>query len=207
MFSVIPKEMGFYDLFERAARNAQEGAIRLAELLGEGVDRREFAKRIKDLEHVGDQITHDLVTLLNRTFITPLDREDIHGLATRLDDIIDLTDLASNRLILYGIEEPTEDSRKLAQVLGQSTSALLDAVVLLRDLKNAGKIMQKCIEVNTHENEADRITRHALAALFDNGHDAGVIIKWKDVYQDIEAATDRCEDVANILEGIVIKNA
>lgn len=207
MFAIIPKESGFYELFERAARNIHEGASRLVEFFESPVNRAQTAGRIKDLEHAGDQITHDLVTLLNKTFITPLDREDIHGLASRLDDVIDLTDVAANRTILYKIDAPTEDARELARSLERSTSILVSAVPLLRDMRNGGKIIEKCIAVNTCENEADRIAQHALAALFEDGHDVREIIKWKDIYEDIEAATDRCEDVANILEGIVMKNA
>lgn len=207
MFSLIPKEMGFFDLFDRAARNVHAGAIALLEFLEPATDRVKAAAGIKDLEHAGDQITHDLVTLLNKTFITPLDRDDIHGLASRLDDIMDLTHLAATRFVLCKIGNPTEESRKLADILVRSTATLVEAVSLLRDMRNAKKIAVKCIEVNTLENEADMVSQNALAGLFEKESDAREIIKWKDIYEDIETATDRCEDVANIIDGIVLKNA
>ena len=207
MFSFMPKEVAFFELFERAAKNVHEGAVQLVEFLENFDDRAERAKRIKDLEHVGDQLTHETISLLNRTFITPLDREDIHELASRLDDILDLTDTAANRIVIYRVAAPTEESRNLARCLRQATAIIVEAMGLLRNPRNAKAILQKCIDIHTQENEADRIEQQALAALFDNGQDPKEIIKWKDIYQEIESATDRCEDVANVFEGIVLKNA
>ncbi len=204
---LLPREESFFELFERAAKNVHEGANQLVELLEKFDDREERAKRIKDTEHAGDKLTHETMERLNRTFITPLDREDIHELVGRLDDVLDLMDTATNRMVLYKIEKPTADAIALARCLKHATAILLEAMPLLRNMKNAKEILQRCVAVHTQENEADKIEQHALAALFEKGHDPVDIIKWKDIYQDLEAATDRCEDVANVLEGIVLKNA
>jgi hypothetical protein len=207
MFSMIPKEAAFFELFERAANNVHQGAVQLVEFLEKFDDGAERAKQIKELEHAGDQLTHQTILLLNKTFITPFDREDIHELACRLDDILDLTDTAANRIVLYRIAAPTEDARKLARCLQRATAIIVEALGLLRDAKHTEAILQKCIAIHTQENEADQTLQHALAALFENGLDPREIIKWKDIYQEIETATDRCEDVANVLEAIGLKNA
>jgi hypothetical protein len=203
----LPREESFFELFERAAKNVHEGAVQLVELMERFDDREERAKRIKDTEHAGDKLTHDTMERLNRTFITPLDREDIHHLVSRMDDVLDLMDTATNRMVLYKIEKPTDDAIALARCLKHATMILVQAMPLLRNMKNARQILQHCVDIHTQENEADKIEQHALASLFDKGHDPTDIIKWKDIYEDLEAATDRCEDVANVLEGIVLKNA
>ncbi|MBI2900356.1 MAG: DUF47 domain-containing protein [Planctomycetes bacterium] len=207
MFSIIPREMVFYDLFEKGASNAHKGAKALLELLDNYEDVHEKVKKIKDIEHAGDDLTHEILERLNKTFITPFDREDIHELASRIDDVIDLIDVAASRMALYKIEKPTEDARLLARCLVHATAIIEETVPLLRKSKNLQTVLQRGREVHTQENEADRIEQHALASLFENSHDPRDIIKWKDVYQDLEAATDRCEDVCNVLEGIMLKNA
>lgn len=207
VFRLIPREEGFFDLFEQGARNAHEGALALADLFNDFNNIDAKARRIEDIEHAGDKITHDTITKLNKTFITPFDREDIHRLIGRLDDIIDLMDTGISRMMLYKIAKPTDDARGLAKVLVDSTRILVDLLPLLRNEKNMPDILRMCIEVNTLENEGDRIQRHALASLFDSGLDAAGMIKWKDIYEILESATDRCEDVANIVESIAIKNA
>ena len=207
MFSLIPKEQVFFDLFEQAAKNVHDGAVALAELLENFKDTTEKAKKIKDIEHAGDKITHTTIEKLNKTFITPLDREDIHELICRLDDILDLIDTAVARIALYKIKEPTPDAKALAKVLVHATKIITELVPQLRNLKHTDALIQQCIAVHTQENEGDRIEQHALAALFENGQDPVLIIKWKDIYEDLESATDRCEDVANVVEGIVLKNA
>ncbi len=207
MFGLIPKDENFFELFEKAARNCHEGAILLVDMMQAGSDRVGFAKKIKDIEHQGDQLTHDTIERLNKTFITPMDREDIHELVCRVDDVIDLIDTATSKMVLYKIGDMTPDSKSLGQCLKHSTLLMVEAMPLLRDMKNAKAILEKAIAIHTQENEADRILHHALAALFEGDLDAKEIIKWKDVYEDLEAATDRCEDVANVFEGIVLKNA
>jgi uncharacterized protein len=207
MFRLIPREESFFPLFEGASKNVHEGALAMLEFLEKFTDPAERAKRMKDIEHQGDRITHDTIERLNRTFITPIDREDIHELVTRLDDILDLIDTSMNRMVLYKIEKPTEDAILLARCLRHATALIHEAMPLLRDMKNGPEILKRCVAIHAQENEADRIEQHALASLFDNQHEPIEIIKWKDIYADLETATDRCEDVANVLEGIVLKNA
>jgi predicted phosphate transport protein (TIGR00153 family) len=207
MFSLIPKEMVFFDLFEEAARNAHLGALALMDLMTDFRDVAEKAKRIKDIEHAGDKITHTTIEKLNQTFVTPIDREDIHELICRIDDILDLIDTAVARMHLYKIEKPTEDAKALAKVLVDATRIITELLPKMRSMKLSSTLLQHCIEIHTKENEGDRIEQHALAALFENGQDPIFIIKWKDIYEELEAATDRCEDVANVIEGIVLKNA
>jgi predicted phosphate transport protein (TIGR00153 family) len=203
----MPKEEDFFELFERAAANAHEGAVQLLEFVEKFDNIVERAKRIKDIEHACDQITHDVIDRLNSTFITPMDRQDIHELACRLDDIIDLIDTAVNRMVVYKIDKPTPEARELARCLKHATLLISEAMPLLRNMKNGKAINEKCIAIQTQENEADRVMQGALASLFDRHRDPIEIIKWKDIYEEIESATDRCEDVANVLDSIVLKNA
>lgn len=207
MFSFFPKDQSFFELFEKAASNAHDGAVLLVELLDHYEDIENKARKIKNVEHAGDELTHHTIKRLNETFITPIDREDIHELISRMDDILDLIDTAVQRMILYRIPRPTDDARALARVLEQATTVVMRATGLLRNLKDPDPILRACIEVHTHENEGDRIQHHALASLFENEKDPVMIIKWKDIYESLEASADRCEDVANVLEGIVLKNA
>jgi predicted phosphate transport protein (TIGR00153 family) len=207
MFSLIPKEMVFFDLFEDAAKNAHQGALALVDLLEDFRNVPEKVRKIKDIEHAGDKITHATIEKLNQTFITPVDREDVHELICRIDDIIDLIDSAVARMHLYKIDKPTEDAKALARVLVSATKIILELLPKMRNLKLSTSLLQNCIEIHTQENEGDRIQQHALASLFENGHDPIFIIKWKDIYEELESATDRCEDVANVIEGIVLKNA
>ena len=207
MFSLIPKEMIFFDLFEEAAKNAHQGAVALLDLLEDFRNIPEKVKKIKDIEHAGDKITHTTIEKLNQTFITPLDREDIHELISRLDDIIDLIDSAVARMHLYKIDKVTEDAKALGKVLVKATQIIMELLPKMRTLKLSSSLLQDCIAIHTQENEGDRIEQHALASLFENGQDPIYIIKWKDIYEELESATDRCEDVANVIEGIVLKNA
>jgi uncharacterized protein Yka (UPF0111/DUF47 family) len=206
MFRLIPQEKVFFDLFERSATNAHRGAQEVDQLLEHFDDLPARQKRIKDIEHAGDDITHEVIERLNTTFITPLDREDIHELAVRLDDIIDLIDTATNRLVLYKIQRPIPEARELTRCLIHATGIITKMMPALRNLKNADAIRQLCRDVHTQENEGDRIEQHALASLFDGGHDPLFVLKWKNIIEDLEASTDRCEDVANVIEGIVLKN-
>jgi predicted phosphate transport protein (TIGR00153 family) len=209
MFSLLPKETVFFDLFEKSADNVQRGAQKLLDLMGNFSDLSYRAQEIKEIEHAGDKLTHDMIERMNKTFVTPLDREDIHELACRLDDILDLMDTATARMALYKVKEPMPDAVALARVLVKATTIIKEAMPLLRTIgkKNSAEaLLKSCIEVHTQENEGDRIEQHALASLFENGLDPITVIKWKDIFQDLEAATDRCEDVANAIESIVLKN-
>jgi hypothetical protein len=203
----MPREDNFFELFERAAENAHLASTQLLDLLEHFEDVRERSKRIKDIEHVGDKITHEAIERLNRTFITPMDREDIHELICRVDDIVDLVDTAAHRIVLYKIEKPTDASIELTRCLTHATGLIVEVMPLLRDMKNARAIGEKCIAIQTQENEADRVMHQAIAELFEARPDPLEVIKWKDIYDEIESATDRCEDVANVLDSIVLKNA
>lgn len=207
MFSLIPKELIFFDLFEQAAKNAHDGAQALVAMLADFGSAAKHAARIKDIEHAGDKLTHTTIEKLNQTFITPLDREDIHELICRVDDILDLIDTAANRMVLYKIEKPTDDAKALARILVESTQIICDLLPKMRNLRLSSDLLRHCIEIHTKENEGDQVEQRALASLFNGGQDPIFIIKWKDIYQDLESATDRCEDVANVIEGIVLKNA
>jgi hypothetical protein len=211
MFSLLPKEQVFFDLFEKSAENVHTGARKLVELLDAFDNLPARVKEIKDVEHAGDKLTHEMIERMNRTFITPLDREDIHELACRMDDILDLVDTAVNRMFLYKVPRPTDDAKALARCLERSTAIIQEAMPRLRKLNSRADVevlLKCCVDIHTQENEGDRIEQHALASLFENGAaDPITVIKLKDIYQDLEAATDRCEDVANVIEAIVLKNA
>src|SRR5688572_27547123 len=201
MFSIMPKETVFFDLFEKSADNVQKGAQKLLELMSNFGDLAYRVQEIKEIEHTGDKLTHEMIERMNKTFITPLDREDIHELACRLDDVIDLMDTATARMSLYKVKEPMPDAVALARVLVAATTTIKEAMPLLRTISNKASVdalLKCCVQIHTHENEGDRIEQHALASLFENGQsDPILVIKWKDIFQDLEAATDRCEDVAN----------
>ncbi len=204
MFRLIPREEKFFEFFEKAANNILEGAKVLVQMTDErGADLQERWKRLEDLEHVGDKITHQIIRKLNRTFITPIDREDIHSLAVALDDVMDLIEASAARMSLYKIKQPTEEARKLAQVILKSAEEIVKAVSNLERMDN---VMEHCIEINRLENMADEISREAIADLFDKGHDPMDVIKWKEIYETMEMATDGCEDVANIVESVALKS-
>ena len=166
-----------------------------------------LAARIKEIEHETDVITHACVERLHTTFLTPFDRDDIHRLITRMDDVMDYIESASERIALYELREMTQEVRDLAAVLVRATEAVALAVAGLRDVKRAQAILDQCIEVNRLENEGDEILRNAVATLFKGGADPLFVMKWKEVYEALENATDRCEDVANIIEGVVLEHA
>jgi predicted phosphate transport protein (TIGR00153 family) len=170
---------------------------------GTGVDR---AAEIKRLEHQGDQIAHETFDLLNRTWITPIDREDIHTLVKTLDDVLDFIDAAASRIVLYRITTTTPELKKITAVIVQSAVAIQKALALLSDLKHSRQILDACVEINRLENEADTVAQLAIGKLFAETKDPIEIMKWKEIYDFVEGATDRCEDVANTLEAIVIKS-
>jgi uncharacterized protein len=194
----------FFDLFEEAGANIVRSAELLDTAFREWPDGAELVREIKDREHDGDRITHDLIRKLNSTFVTPIDREDILELASALDDIVDFIEEAADYLVLYKIEAPMEQAQRLTEVLVLAARQIAEAMPKLRGFRN---ISEHTIEINRLENDGDRISRDAVAALFDNGIDPMIVIRWKDIYDRLEAAIDATERVANILEGIVIKNA
>ena len=166
----------------------------------------ERAVRIKQLEHQGDQIAHETFDLLNRTWITPIDREDIHVLVRNLDDVLDFIDAAAARIVLYRIASTTPELKKITSIIVQSAEAIQKALSLLSDLKHSRQILDACVEINRLENEADTVSQLAIGRLFNDSKDPIEVMKWKEIYDFVEGATDRCEDVANTLEAIVIKS-
>ncbi len=206
MFRIFPREETFLPQFGRAAQVIVDAARVLdsmAEEPGTGVDR---AAEIKRLEHQGDQIAHETFDLLNRTWITPIDREDIHVLVKNLDDVLDYIDAAASRIVLYKITTTTPELKKITAVIVQSAIAIQKALALLSDLKHSRQILEACVEINRLENEADTVAQLAIGKLFAEATDPIEVIKWKEIYDFVEGATDRCEDVANTLEAIVIKS-
>ena len=199
-----PRDRVYFELFEEAGQNMLRSSTLLYDLLTEYPDNKQLAGEILDLEHEGDRITHEIIDRLNHTFVTPIDREDILALASALDDIVDYTEEVADYLGLYKIEAPMEQSIALATVLRDATAQVAEAVSQLRGF---GDLSQYTVEVNRLENEGDRLTREAVASLFDGGIDPMVVIRWKDLFERLEEAIDACERAANIIEGVVIKNS
>jgi hypothetical protein len=205
--SFFPKNECFYDLFEQQAANLVVAAELLVDLFEHYEQVEEKVERLKELEDQGDMITHQVMSRLHRTFITPFDREDMALLSHTLDDVLDFVEAAGRTAFLYRVEQPTERARELAAVVLRVTHKLRDGLPLLRLRKQPGPVLELCVEINTLENEADDIHHAAQAELFDSRRDVRDIIKWREIYAHLENATDRGEDVANILESIVLKNA
>lgn len=206
--SLLPKEVLFFDYFEQHARKCVEAAGLLRDISRDPARASELAKQIKDVEHEGDKITHETVEKLHKTFITPIDRDEIHRLITRLDDILDFINAASQRIAIYEIDEFTDEARELCDVLVNVTEQVEKAVTGLRSLENPTHLFKLCVEINRLENEGDAALRSGMARLFKERADKPVeIIKWKEIYENLEQATDSAEDVANTIEGIVLEHA
>ncbi|HEY8741347.1 MAG TPA: DUF47 family protein [Candidatus Dormibacteraeota bacterium] len=203
-FNLLPRERTFYTLFERNSENIFLAAGLLAELLNDPSSPGGRQDRISDLEHEADEITHEIVRSLNRVFVTPFDREDIYALASGMDDILDFIKEVSDKHELYDLREPAPAAVELGALLVQSSQQLKEAIVKLESLKG---LEPHWIEVNRIENQGDQVSRQAIGELFRGGVDPIQVMKLKDVYDGLEDALDRCEDVANVLENIVIKNA
>jgi uncharacterized protein len=206
-FSLLPQESKFYELFVQSSHNVVDVAFALKELLNDWKDVPARVQHIADLEHKGDTITHEIMDLLYRSFITPFDREDISLLGHTLDDITDFIHAAADAMYIYRIKGPTKRSQELADILVEASKEVESAMVFLRSRSELKKAMEYCVDLNRLENEADEISRKALGELFEGGYDTTEIIKWREIYEHMESATDRCEDVANALEGIALKNA
>jgi len=202
--SLLPRDRTFFDLFIEAGRNSVHAARLLDQMMGVWPDDTGISREILKAEQEGDRITHEIVKRLNSTFVTPIDREDIYGLATQMDDIVDFTEEAADLLGLYKIEAPMEQAQALTKVLVAACEQLAEGLEHLPDFKDLDKYW---IEVHRLENEGDRISRDAVASLFSNGIDPMVVIRWKDVFAVLENAIDATETAAQILEGIVIKNS
>jgi predicted phosphate transport protein (TIGR00153 family) len=198
-----PREREFFDLFEEAGANIVRASELLERMLRQWPDGAELAREVVVCEQEGDRITHDIIQRLNSTFVTPIDREDIYALASALDDIVDFVEEVSDFLTLYRIEAPMDQATELARILSQSSRAIADAIPRLRTFRD---IHHYTVEVNRLENDGDRVVRQALASLFERGIDPMLVIRWKDIFERLEDGIDATETVANILEGIVIKN-
>jgi predicted phosphate transport protein (TIGR00153 family) len=203
--SLIPREAKFFELFEASARNVAKAAQMLKELVDNWDNVTERVSKITDLEHEGDSITHQIMEQLHRTFITPFDREDIALLAHSLDDVIDFIQSAADTMLVYNVDRPSQTARELADIIVQSADEVARAMPFLRQRGKLKHILEPCVEMNRLENVADGVYRTALGELF-NGTDIAKIIKWREIYEHMETATDRCEDVANVLEGVALKN-
>ena len=202
--SLLPRDRTFFDLFVEAGQNTLKASRLLDRMMGSWPDDSGISKEIVAAEHEGDRITHEIVSRLNSTFVTPIDREDIYGLATQMDDIVDFTEEAADLLGLYQIEAPMTQAQALTKVLVAACEQLAGGLEHLREFKDLDKYW---IEIHRLENEGDRISRDAVASLFSNGIDPMVVIRWKDLFGVLERAVDATESAAHTLEGIVIKNA
>lgn len=203
----VPREAKFFDMFKEAADLIVEGAKELIVMTNDLSQVEMQARKIKDIEHKADKVTHGAVAALHSTFITPLDRDEIYRLITTMDDILDYIEAASQRFYLYDIRKVTPEVKVLADIILRSAEDVRRAVAGLEDMKNSERILKACVEINSKENEADHVMRTGMAKLFRDDLDFKEFIKLKEIYEMLEGVTDRCEDVANIVESIVLDHA
>ena len=207
---LIPQDARFFDLFNRSAENVLEGARLLDDLLRNYVDIERKARHLKDIEHTGDEITHEVFGALNRTFVTPIDRDDISNLASSLDDVIDWIEEVGRRIYLYHVDEPTQIARQFSRVILEQSEQIARAVPLLENRRDANPLQRAIDEIHRLENEADDLLAQAIAPLYDGVTEVPQLIKamrWNDLYQLLEDTTDKCENVAVVLSNIALKNA
>jgi uncharacterized protein len=204
---LLPREESFFDDFERHAQKTVEGCRAFVDLAQGKVTPGEASPRIKAIESDCDHITHHVVERLHKVFITPLDRNDIFRLISKMDDVMDFVEAAAQRVALYGVNADNKELYDLARTLQAGSERISEAVVGMRNLKHPELILEKCVEINRLENEADVQLRGAIAKLFKEETNPIEVIKWKEIYELLETATDRCEDVANIIEGVVLENS
>ena len=203
MVRIIPREAKFFEMFEEMASNCTEGAKLLRDVLENYENAEVRIQKLKDIEHRGDELTHAVITKLNQSFITPFDREDIHKLASQLDDVLDYMNSAGEKLLTYKITNPPPAAAEIAAVIVRQCEQLEKAVAMLE--KNQG-VLEACVEINRLENEADDIARNAIGRLFEREKDPINLIKMKELYETLEIATDKAEDAANVLESVVLKS-
>jgi predicted phosphate transport protein (TIGR00153 family) len=204
LLNLLPREEQYFDLFIQMTRYISDAARELKEMLADkNRDYEEYAQRIKGLEHACDELTHTVSTRLNKSFITPFDREDIYMMSSALDDIVDLIDDAARAIIIYDVQEITGYAQQFASVIERMAEQLREIVATLQKPKN---VTQRLVEIHRLENEGDDIYHAAIAELFHDSLDALTVLKWKEVYEKLEAAVDRCENVANIIESVIIKH-
>jgi predicted phosphate transport protein (TIGR00153 family) len=205
MFSFIPKDNKFFDMFVEMSINVTAGARELNRILSDGAEVRSSVQRVKEFEHRGDELTHQVLKKLNKTFITPFDREDIHRLASSIDDVLDFINAAAQRMQLYKITSPPPSAGQLSALIIRQSEELTKALSALE--KNQSGVLESCVEINRLEEEADEISRTAIGNLFENESDPINLIKLKELFEVLETATDKVEDAANVLEGVVLKSA
>ena len=206
-FSFMPRGKIFFELYEESAENMVQTAEAMKDMVDSWDSIEQRVKQIDEFEHIGDNTTHKIIELLHRTFVTPFDQEDMALLAHSLDDIVDLIHAAAVAMLIYKIDIPKEGAKELAGII---VTAAKEVEVALKQLRNQPKlkqVLEHCIELNRLENAADKVFRKAMAELFDNCDDTADIIKWREILEHLESATDRCEDVANVLEGVALKHA
>lgn len=207
MFGKSKSDQRFFDAFSKHAQHTLEASKYISALFKELDNAKDLARAVSEAEHAGDQVTHDTIKHLHETWITPFDRADIHALISRMDDVLDLTEAVSERVILFEIREPRSGAQEIADVLVKCCEKILRAVELLTSMKNSAELLQLCVDIGKLENEADSLYRRAIADLFKPGNDPLVVMKWRDVFDSLETATDRCADVANVIEGVVLEYA
>jgi len=207
---LMPREGRFFNLFDNHAKLIVDGALALADVLrhyDNGKDRDVGIKMIEDAEHGADRITHETVQLLHTTFVTPFDRDDIHRLISRMDDVLDLIQDTAESLVLYDIQKVTPEATQLAELLLRCAERVQSAVGLMASMADAPAILKICQEIDKLESDADRVMRGAISELFRHESDVRQVIKLKAVYESLESATDKCQDVANVIESVVLENA
>ena len=204
---LLPREERFFDLFDKIAEKVVVGAEALEDVLQDYGHLAAAAARLRELEHEADQLVHEAMDRLNKTFVTPLDREDILALTHVMDDVLDYTESAVDRMILYSIDSPVPRSLEMATLVVGATQQIRQGVTGLRNFGDIRGILDPCVRINALENQGDAINRQALRSLFNDGHDAVTILKWREVYEHLETALDRCEDVADVLQTIAVKNS
>ncbi len=203
----MPREEIFFDLFEGSAQNVVKAALKLKELVNQWENVEATINEITELEHEGDTFTHRIMERLHRTFVTPFDREEIALLAHSLDDIVDFIQAAADAMFIYKVAKPSQRAQELAETIVQAAMEVEKAMPLLRHHSQLPKILKQCVEINRLENVGDGVFRAAIGELFENTTNIVDVIKWREIYEHMESATDRCEDVANVIEGVALKNA
>jgi predicted phosphate transport protein (TIGR00153 family) len=206
-FSLTPREGKFFDLFEQGAANMLRAAYKLKELVDKWENPEAIVAEITEIEHQGDSVTHQIMEQLHRTFLTPFDREDISLIAGSIDDVTDFIQAAADAMLVYKIGKPGEKAKELTVIIVQAAEEVQKAILHLKNRHEQKQMLVRCVEINRLENMADRIYRSALGELFDGRTDIVDVIKWREIYEHMESATDRCEDVADALEGVALKQS
>ena len=207
MFGKSKTDESFFEGFLQHGRATLEAAKLIKSLFDELANAKDLARAVSEAEHTGDQITHRTMKRLHETWITPFDRADIHTLISRMDDVLDLTEAVSERVLLFEIKETKPQAKELAAILVRCCESMLRAMELLPNLKKSPELLEICVNMGKMENEADVIYRQAIADLFKTGNDPLEVMKWRDIFDALETATDRCADVANVIEGVVLEYA